>query len=306
MLKTSTLLIATVLALLPQQVRACTNWWIAYARGIAYPVSATDALSALPYGQLGTLLVRLDAARYYVIDKAGCYDLSGQKLRGQIEIVFDHQVQDSSSTIPTYVGFQVVRAVPNLDYNYLKFYRNESTDSKSHWLLPKPVDAIGNVAVDDRLTAQNAVPARSEFQRELYNKDNPKALLGELNTDNLDTFLGHVGDWHALIATGQGANVWNVVENSAQDSESWHLSPADAEKIAGKHKWVVNNLILKFTPSVRPKSPVYFMVGAENVDCIYIRPIAHADHLTRFRIASPVTLKIRRGATCEDPDQAFH
>jgi hypothetical protein len=291
----------------PQSAIACNEYSASLfrIRPDAFAVRASAAIQTLDPGRFGSLAVRIDRSRYLVLLKPGCYDLSNFDLQSEVPIVFNHRSQEDESREPTYIGFQVIRAMPQIKSNYVSVFRNKSSTDESPWLLPRDDSSLTNFKSKKTLARQDATVETDEYESEIESTGDTRGLLDNLNNPDLARFNSTFGNWHALVGQGdQAASPWNVTINTALDHPTWQLSPNNLKMMVGTERFVIRNYMLKYTPSIKPKSPVVFNVRTTDVACVYIKPIAHADELARMRISRPITLKLTHAA-CIEPDVAF-
>lgn len=285
------------------RAHACTSYWLAYAKGVAYPKTAAKPLDAVQADRFGALAVSLDARRYFVMLQPDCYDISSFRLPSKLKFVFNHRIPRGEGT-PTYVGFQVIRAAAQLPANYVGVFRNRSRTDESHWILPRTVGKLKDFT--GTITDQDGAPAVERYKKDLEDAESVAALLDAMNTDDLASFNAKFGDWHAIVAPHrEDSPPWRVSNNTALDHRNWRLSIDDVKRMAGETKVIVRNYILKYTPSAKPKAPVMFNVNVAGVSCLYVRPIGHADAVLGMRISRAITLKLVSGADCLDPEIAF-
>ncbi|MFN3657470.1 MAG: hypothetical protein ACK4UO_09485 [Pseudolabrys sp.] len=289
--------------LVGDRAHACTSYWLAYAKGVAYPKTAATPLAAVQPDRFGALAVSIDANRYFVMLEPDCYDISSRRLPKKLRFVFNHRIPKGDGA-PTYVGFQVVRASPELPANYVGVFRNRSRTGESHWILPRTITKLKDFT--GTISDQDGAISAGRYKKDLEDAESITALLDALNTDDLASFNAKFGDWHAIVAPHRDDSPpWRVSNNTALDHRNWRLSPDDVKAMAGETKVIVRNYILKYTPSAKPKVAVTFNVNVAGVSCLYIRPIGHADATLAMRISRAITLKLESGADCLDPKDAF-
>jgi hypothetical protein len=256
------------------------------------------------FGQLG---VKGLGDNLHILDQYQCYDLSFLRKK-RLSLYFNNALQ-SDETEPTYVGAIVVRTFVGKEHKegpysaYL--YRNSSTKKSSVSKWAHRIDVQDTVDRDSWGAANSF-----SILNDKYDPDRPlgaPSLADLLRQMQISTSqaVEQLRQWHALVVTPESGG-FRVHHNSAQSDNQWHIGLSGSAADGGY--LIARNYLIKYQPSPNPTPDVFFQVGAQDADCVYIKLVAPGDALSTFALrregasSNVMTLKMNENAACRGLD----
>lgn len=259
------------------------------------------------FGRLG---VKGLGDNVHILDQYRCYDLTF--LRNKHLFIYFNTAQQNDGTGPdtgpTYVGAVIVRTFSGKEFDRgpysAYFYRNTSTKNRdaSKW--------AHDVGVQASPESSSWAPANSfAILNDRYVSDEPVAAPSLVELDRqmqltTSQAVKQLRQWHALVVTPE-SNGFRILHNSAQSDGRWKIN-FKASAINESYL-IIRNYLVKYQASPNPTRDVFFDVGAQDADCVYIKLVAPGDALSTFTLQRSgdandvITLKMNESATCPAP-----
>jgi hypothetical protein len=245
----------------------------------------------------------------HILDEYHCYDFSFLRNK-YLSIYFNNTLKNEESE-PTYVGAIVLRTFTGKEYKEgpysAYFFRNSSNKISSVSKWAHRIDAQ-HAADRDSWGAENSFRVLTDK----YDSDRPVGapnladLLRQMQFSSSHANEQQLRRWHALVVIPE-AKGFRVRHNSAQADSRWHI---DLGTRADDGDYlIIRNYLIKYQASPSPTPDVFFYVGAQDANCVYIKLIAPGDALSTFALrrregdaSDVITLKMKEKAVCNLPE----